>query len=128
MLLLKFLTNRVKSIGSSFKKKDERNPTTSTIFLAVTELFMVALGILLALYIDRWNATQNLEKQFESTLRIVQQNLESDIYNSDNVIAHFYARDSLRHDVMLNKFDREFYKNGNLRIGAAGPETIWQKQ
>ena len=22
----------------------------------------------------------------------------------------------------------EFYKNGKLRIGAAGPETIWQRQ
>ena len=112
MLLLKFLTNRVKSIGSSFKKKDKKDPAKSTVFLAVTELFMVALGILLALYIDRWNSTQNFEKQFESTLRIVQQNLESDIYNSDNVIAHFYARDSLRHDVMLNKFDREYYEKG----------------
>ena len=73
---------------------------------------MVVVGILLALYIDRWNSSQNFEKQFESTLRIVQQNLVSDIYNSDNTISHFHSRDSLRHDVMMNKFDREYYENG----------------
>ena len=73
---------------------------------------MVVLGILLALYIDRWNSTKSFEKQFESTLRIVQENLESDIYNSDNAIAQFYSRDSLRHDIMMNKFDREYYEKG----------------
>ena len=62
------------------------------------------------LYIDRWNSSQNFEKQFESTLRIVQQNLVSDIYNSDNTIAHFHSRDSLRHDVMMNKFDLNIMK------------------
>ena len=71
---------------------------------------MVVLGILLALYIDRWNTSKNFEKQFEATLRIVQQNIESDIYNSDHVIAHYNARDSLRHNVMLNKLDREYYE------------------
>ena len=79
MLLLKFVTNRFKSIGSRFKKEDKKPVTSSTVFLAVTELFMVVLGILLALYIDRWNSTKSFEKQFESTLRIVQQNIESDI-------------------------------------------------
>jgi hypothetical protein len=112
VLLLKFLTNRFKSIGSTFNKEDKNSVTSSTVFLAVTELFMVVLGILLALYIDRWNSTKSFEKQFESTLRIVQQNLESDINNSDNVIAHFHSRDSLRHDVMMNKFNREYYEKG----------------
>ena len=112
MLLLKFLTNRFKSIASKFKKEDKKSVTSSTVFLAVIELFMVVLGILLALYIDRWNSTKSFEKQFESTLRIVQQNIESDINSSDNVIAHFHARDSLRHDIMMNKFDREYYEKG----------------
>ena len=105
MLLLKFLTNRFKSIGSKIKKDKEVSFTNSTIFLAFTELLMVVLGILLALYIDRWNTSKNFEKQFEATLRIVQQNIESDIYNSDHVIAHYNARDSLRHNIMLNKFN-----------------------
>ena len=112
MLLLKFLTNRFKSIGSKIKKDQEVSFTKSTIFLAFTELLMVVLGILLALYIDRWNTSKNFEKQFEATLRIVQQNIESDIYNSDNVIAHYNARDSLRHNIMLNKLDREYYEKG----------------
>ena len=110
MLLLKFLTNRFKSIGSKIKKDKEVSFTKSTVFLAFTELLMVVLGILLALYIDRWNTSKNFEKQFEATLRIVQQNIESDIYNSDNVIAHYNARDSLRHNIMLNKLDREYYE------------------
>ena len=112
MLLLKFLTNRFKSIGSKIKKDQEVSFTKSTIFLAFTELLMVVLGILLALYIDRWNTSKNFEKQFESTLRIVQQNIENDIYKSDNVIAHYNARDSLRHNIMLNKFDRKYYEKG----------------
>ena len=112
MLLLKFLTNRFKSIGSKFKEENKLSFTSSTIFLAFTELFMVVLGILLALYIDRWNSSRNFEKQYESTLRIIQQNLESDVFNSDRVISHFNARDSLRHNIMLNKFDREYYEQG----------------
>ena len=88
MLLLKFLTNRFKSIGSKFKEENKLSFTSSTIFLAFTELFMVVLGILLALYIDRWNSSRNFEKQYESTLRIIQQNLESDVFNSDRVISH----------------------------------------
>jgi len=58
VLLLKFLTNRFKSIVSTFKKKEKKSFSNSTVFLAVTELFMVVLGILLALYIDRWNSTK----------------------------------------------------------------------
>lgn len=112
MLLLKFLTNRFKSIGSNFKKENKISFTSSTIFLAFTELFMVVLGILLALYIDRWNTTQNHKKQFEATLRLIQADLINDIKSSDNVIANFNARDSLRHDVMLKKLDKEYYENG----------------
>ena len=112
MLLLKFLTNRFKSIGSKIKKNQEVSFTKSTIFLAFTELLMVVLGILLALYIDRWNSSRNFEKQYVATLRIIQQNIESDIYQSDNVIAHYSARDSLRHNIMLNKFDRKYYEKG----------------
>ena len=74
--------------------------------------FLWLLSVYYCLYIDRWNSSQNFEKQFESTLRIVQQNLVSDIYNSDNSMFHFHSRDSLRHDVMMNKFDREYYENG----------------
>ena len=71
MLLLRFITNRFKSIGSKFSKKEQKSFTGSSVFLAITELFMVVVGILLALYIDRWNSSQNFEKQFESTLRII---------------------------------------------------------
>ena len=112
MLLLKFLTNRFKSIGSKIKKDQEVSFTKSTIFLAFTELLMVVLGILLALYIDRWNTTQNHKNQFEATLRLVQADLINDIQSSDNVIANFNSRDSLRHDVMLEKLNREYYENG----------------
>ena len=112
MLLLKFLTNRFKSIGSSFRKSKEVSFTNSTVLLAFTELFMVVVGILLALYIDRWNSTQKHEEQFKATLRLVQQDLESDVFASDNVIAGFSSRDSLRHNVMLNKLDRNYYENG----------------
>jgi hypothetical protein len=61
--LLKFLTNRFKSIGAKIKKEKEVSFTKSTIFLAFTELLMVVLGILLALYIDRWNTSKNNLRQ-----------------------------------------------------------------
>jgi hypothetical protein len=95
-------------------------PNKNTIFLlGLSELFIVVVGILLALYIDRWNSSRNFVKQYENTLKIVQQNIESDIFNSDVVIAHFNARDSLLHNIMLNKFDRQYYENG---------VSHWQKQ
>ncbi len=112
MLLLKFLTNRFKSIRSNFKQENKLSFTSSTLFLAFTELFMVVLGILLALYIDRWNTSQNHKKQFEATLRIIQSDIENDIKSSESVIASYSSRDSLRHDVMLEKLDKEYYKKG----------------
>jgi hypothetical protein len=41
VLLLKFLTNRFKSIGSSLRKSKEVSFTNSTVLLAFTELLMV---------------------------------------------------------------------------------------
>ena len=76
MLLLNFLTDRFKSIGSKFSTKEQKSFTSSSVILVFIELFMVVTGILLALYIDRWNSSQNFENQFEATLRIVQQNLK----------------------------------------------------
>jgi hypothetical protein len=65
VLLLKFLTNCFKSIKSGFKTDSDISFTNSTVFLTFTELFMLVLGILLALYINRWNSTQ----KFENNLR-----------------------------------------------------------
>lgn len=102
MPFLKFFTDtfRLKLISSKFSSQDKKLSFSSTISLVFIELCTVVFGILLVLYIDRWNSSQNIEQQFESTLKIIQKHLESDIYNSDNVIAHYYSRDSLRHDIM----------------------------
>ena len=116
MLIFDYFKKNVRQLKSN---NSNSLPTKNTIFLlGLSELFIVVVGILLALYIDRWNSTRNFEKQYENTLRIVQQNIESDIFNSDGVIAHFNSRDSLRHNIMLNKFDRKYYENG---------VSYWQK-
>ncbi len=45
--------------------------TKNTIFLlALSELFIVIVGIFLSLYIDRLNSSRNFEKQYENTLKI----------------------------------------------------------
>ena len=117
MFLLKFFTDklRLKLISPKFSNQNKKSSISSTISLVFIEFCTVFFGILLVLYIDRWNSSQNIEKQFESTLKIIQKNLESDIYNSD--------------DVFISSFGNyEFYKKEKLRIGSVGPETIWQKQ
>ena len=116
MLIFDYFKKNVRQLKSN---NSNSLPTKNTIFLlGLSELFIVVVGILLALYIDRWNSSRNFVKQYENTLRIVQQNIESDIFNSDGVIAHFNSRDSLRHNIMLNKFDRKYYENG---------VSYWQK-
>lgn len=45
--------------------------TKNTIFLlALSELFIVIVGIFLSLYIDRLNSSRNFEKQYENILKI----------------------------------------------------------
>ena len=82
MFLLKFFTDklRLKLISPKFSNQNKKSSISSTMSLVFIDFCTVFFGILLALYIDRWNSSQNIEKQFESTLKIIQKNLESDIY------------------------------------------------
>ena len=115
MFLLKFFTDklRLKLISPKFSNQNKKSSISST--MSFFYRFLYSFFRYFLCFFDRWNSSQNIEKQFESTLKIIQKNLESDIYNSD--------------DVFISSFGYyEFYKKEKLRIGSVGPETIWQKQ
>ena len=67
-----FLFDYFKKTVTQLKSNNSNSlRTKNTIFLlALSELFIVIVGIFLSLYIDRLNSSRNFEKQYENTLKI----------------------------------------------------------
>ena len=73
MLFFQYIKDKLfKKKLESDLKPESKSPTKGTIFLlAISELVMLVLGILLALYIDRWNEKQQIEEKFTAALKII---------------------------------------------------------
>ena len=114
MLFFQYIKEKLfKKKLDSDSKPESKSPTKRTIFLlAISELVMVVLGILLALYIDRWNEKQQIEEKFTAALKIIQEELSTDIKQTDLGFKSYIYRDSLRSNIMGNKLIRQDYKDG----------------
>ena len=114
MLFFQYIKDKLfKKKLESDLKPESKSPTKGTIFLlAISELVMLVLGILLALYIDRWNEKQQIEEKFTAALKIIQQELSNDIQQTDKIFNQYIRRDSLWSNVMGNKLSRQDYKDG----------------
>tara|TARA_B100000780_G_scaffold250892_1_gene197300 strand:+ start:406 stop:1461 length:1056 start_codon:yes stop_codon:yes gene_type:complete len=114
MLFFQYIKEKLfKEKLESDAKPESKSPTKRTIFLlAISELVMVVLGILLALYIDRWNEKQQIEEKFTAALKIIQHEISNDIKQTDKIFNQYIHRDSLLANVMGDKLSRQDYIDG----------------
>ena len=87
------------------------NKAASYLRYAIGEIFLVVIGILIALQVNNWNENRKLNQKILANLKNVQAELVVNIRNSEGVIERFIARDSVKNLVFNNKLSYSDYKN-----------------
>ena len=94
-----------------------RNKVITYLLYAVGEIFLVVVGILIAVQIDNWNDNRKKNEQIRGILMQVSSELELDIERIRSVNAFFLNKDSLI----------SVYKNTDFdEIGSLSEEERWQ--
>ena len=76
---------------------------------AIGEIVLIVVGILLALYIDNWNAGVQNKRAVDSNFQRVYHELENNIAESKHHIKGLYNKDSLIHLVLNDGVKSEDY-------------------
>ncbi|MBN2639589.1 MAG: hypothetical protein JXR65_10955 [Bacteroidales bacterium] len=77
---------------------------------AIGEIFLVVIGILIALQVNNWNENRKLNNKVIANLKAVQSELAVNIHNTDGAIDNFIARDSVKNQILKNKLTYSDYK------------------
>lgn len=77
--------------------------TTDYLKYAVGEIFLVVIGILIALQINNWNQEAKNERKIKSIFIEVLNDLADDIWEANRVIKFYETKDSLTDYVLNNK-------------------------
>ena len=78
-----------------------QNKTSSYLKYAIGEIVLVMIGILLALQINIWNEKRKIKGDIESLFTLLEQELETNIKQSNNFLSYGYYRDSIQ--TLFNK-------------------------
>lgn len=78
---------------------------------AIGEIILVVIGILIALQINNWNESRNLQKKVTSIYAIVKSDLQLDIENIDHVFERMLPQDTLLKMILEGDMTREVYDN-----------------
>ena len=89
---------------------------TNFILYAIREIFLVVIGILIAVSINNWNENRNQNKELNQILLTVKEDLENDITKIDKVIEFYNNADTVFKGVINSKYSREDYQK-NPKIG-----------
>lgn len=85
------------------------------VLAAGAEIIMIVIGILLALYIDNWNASVQNKKSIDSNFHRVYLELERNIIETNENLEALYRKDSLIYLVMDDAVKSEdYYSNFGL--------------
>ena len=93
------------------RKLAAQNKAMAYIRYAIGEIFLVVIGILIALQVNNWNENRKLNRKIIANLKNVQSELAQNILNSDGVIDDFIKRDSVKNLIFNNKLTYRDYKN-----------------
>lgn len=80
---------------------------------ALGEIFLVVIGILIALQINNWNEDRKQEKQVETVLKIVEENLKSDTMQLKIIIEGYERLDSLIEIVLEGNLPQAYFDTIN---------------
>jgi hypothetical protein len=93
------------------QKLASENKVMAYLRYAIGEIFLVVIGILIALQVNNWNENRKLNQKIIANLKNVQSELAVNILNSDGVIERFIKRDSVKNLIFNNKLSYSDYKN-----------------
>jgi hypothetical protein len=93
------------------QKLASENKVMAYLRYAIGEIFLVVIGILIALQVNNWNENRKLNQKIIANLKNVQSELAVNIQNSDGVIERFIQRDSVKNLILNNKLTYSDYKN-----------------
>ena len=91
------------------------NKTGKYFKYAIGEIVLVMIGILLALQVNNWNEQRKISNTIESLFSVFENELETNIKESNSLIRRGYYRDSITRRYINNKITREdLWKNPKL--------------
>jgi len=93
------------------RKLAAQNKAVAYLRYAIGEIFLVVIGILIALQVNNWNENRKLNQTVIANLKNVQSELAVNIKNTDGAIEDFIKRDSVKNLVLNNKLTYSDYKN-----------------
>lgn len=100
-----------------FKKIRQRlfheNRLGKYLVYAFGEIFLVVIGILIALQINNWNEHRKQENQLDTVLNIVEDNLKSDTAQLKLIIKDYENLDSLISLVLDGKYPQSYFDTIN---------------
>jgi len=79
-------------------------------FYAIGEIFLVVIGILIALNINNSNEKRKNEEKIKSILLEIQKDLKTDIRNAISVFNNYMIADSIQDLILNDKYTLEDYK------------------
>ncbi len=78
---------------------------------AIGEIFLVVIGILIALSINNWNEIRKGEMNVTNIHKVVKEDLKTDIATIDNLIIREKTRDNTISKILRREITKEDYKN-----------------
>lgn len=101
------------------------NKTSNYLKYAIGEIVLVMIGILLALQINNWNEKRKINIDLESVFTFLEQELETNIKQSNNFLRYGYHKDSVQTLFIQNKVTPEMIRaSPNLINRDFGTNTI----
>ena len=92
------------------------NKVTTYLLYAIGEIFLVVIGILIAVQLDNWNESIKTEREIESILREIQNDITTDIPSAAEVLEFYGKQDSLINLILAKKLTLEGFKQSNPRL------------
>ena len=103
----------------------EKNKTSNYLKYAIGEIVLVMIGILLALQINNWNEKRKINIDIENVFTLLEQELETNIKQSNNFLRYGYHKDSVQTLFIQNKVTPEMIRaSPNLIKRDFGTRTI----
>lgn len=81
---------------------------------AIGEIFLVIIGILIALYINNKNEIRKNENKFLSNLLLVHKELENNIQGTTSNLNYYLKKDTLIYSIMADTLTVEEYTNSQI--------------
>lgn len=92
------------------KKRSDRNNPPHFVTYAIQEIFLVVLGILIAVSINNWNENRKKNNELDQLLVKVKEDLKTDLTKIDEVVKHYENIKPVFEKVLKSEYTIEDYK------------------